>query len=470
MNLRHNDIIIPIDGSDPFVNCKLERRKYADVLTSIISNYNSGFVLAIDNKWGTGKTTFVKMWRQKLINENYSTLYFNAWENDFQEDVIIALLSELEELKDKGKQTFMKLVEKSATFLKKVFPAVVKGVASKAISEEGVNEVVEAVTEFTIEEVEAQIKSFNDKKKGINDFRILLEKFVDNVDDEKPVIFIIDELDRCRPRYAVEVLEQIKHLFSVPGIIFVLSIDKIQLGNAVRGFYGSDLINADEYLRRFIDLEYAIPEPNVQLFISYLYDYFNFDDFINSSERPNNEEFRYDQDRFKALSHLLFSNGFTLRQIEKAFARIRLTIRFFNFRQFLFPEVITLISYLDIKQPNILYKIRNYEYSLQELVNELEPLLLPLIDSTNIRRTTFMIASFLCRYENGYMTGFRQSTEGLVNRDDRGNPKLRINSKLEDNEGNLLQAVEYYQRQMYTDTIKLDFILKKYDLTESIRN
>lgn len=65
-------------------------------------------------------------------------------------------------------------------------------------------------------------------------------------------MFIIDELDRCRPRYAVEVLEQIKHLFSVPGIVFVLSIDKVQLGNAIRGFYGSDLIDADEYYKNQI--------------------------------------------------------------------------------------------------------------------------------------------------------------------------------------------------------------------------
>tara|TARA_R110002049_G_scaffold209059_4_gene379630 strand:+ start:355 stop:879 length:525 start_codon:yes stop_codon:yes gene_type:complete len=171
MNLRNSEIGIPKDGTDSFINCKLDRKKYANVLTSIVTGYNSGFVLAIDNKWGTGKTTFVKMWRQQLVNKKFQTLYFNAWENDFQEEVIIALLSELEEFRYKGEQTFMTLVEKSTTFLKKVFPSVVKGVASKAIGDEAITDVVSAVTEFTAEEVELQIKNYNEKKKGINDFR-----------------------------------------------------------------------------------------------------------------------------------------------------------------------------------------------------------------------------------------------------------------------------------------------------------
>jgi len=470
MNLRHNEIGIPGNGSDAFVNCKLDRKKYADVLTSIISSYSSGFVLAIDNKWGTGKTTFVKMWRQQLKNDNYQTLYFNAWENDFQEEVMIALLSELEGLRDKGEETFKTVVEKSATFLKKVFPAVVKGAAGKMIGDEAITEVVGAITEFTAEEVELQMKNYNEKKKGINDFRKALEKFVERVDEDKPVVFIIDELDRCRPRYAVEVLEQIKHLFSVPGIVFVLSIDKVQLGNAVRGFYGSDLIDADEYLRRFIDLEYSIPEPNTLMFIEYLYDYFAFDDFIKSSDRPNAGDFANDEGQFRAIFQLLFHKNFSLRQIEKAFARVRLTVRFFGFGQFIFPELIVFLSYLNIKHLDTLNKIRRYEYSLQELMDQLDDLFVPISNSTNIRKIIFLCANFLLRYENGYITGYRQNSQGLVNYSDSNNVKLNISSSL-DNEDNYLQdAIIYYESQMYTDNIELDYILSKFDLTENIKN
>src|SRR5690606_7009503 len=107
--------------------------------------------------------------------------------------------------------------------------------------------------------------------------------------------------------------EQIKHLFSIPGIIFVLSIDKEQLGNAIRGVYGSDKIDAAEYLRRFIDLEYQIPKPNLLMYIDYLYNLYNFNEFIQLEERTNIQWFSNDQSQLINLAHYFYSNGdFTL--------------------------------------------------------------------------------------------------------------------------------------------------------------
>jgi predicted AAA+ superfamily ATPase len=87
MNIRHPEI--EIEQQNPFSNCKLGRQKYSVVLTNIINSYPFGFVLALNNKWGTGKTTFVKMWEQDLKNNNFQTLYFNAWENDFENNPLI---------------------------------------------------------------------------------------------------------------------------------------------------------------------------------------------------------------------------------------------------------------------------------------------------------------------------------------------------------------------------------------------
>lgn len=84
MNCKLEKLEIPAD--QPFLNCKLGREKYAEVLKTIITTYKKGFVLAIDGKWGTGKTTFVEMWKAYLELDNFQTLYFNAWENDFISD------------------------------------------------------------------------------------------------------------------------------------------------------------------------------------------------------------------------------------------------------------------------------------------------------------------------------------------------------------------------------------------------
>ena len=76
-----------------------------------------------------------------------------------------------------------------------------------------------------------------------------------------PVVVVIDELDRCRPLYAIELLEAAKHLFSVENIVFVLAINLRELGHSIKAVYGSDF-DSHEYLERFIDI--AIPLPNAE--------------------------------------------------------------------------------------------------------------------------------------------------------------------------------------------------------------
>ena len=63
-------------------------------------------------------------------------------------------------------------------------------------------------------------------------------------------------------------------------MVFVLSIDKKQLCNSIRGYYGSDLINAEEYLKRFIDIEYLLPEPDLDKLCNYLFDVYGFKYFF----------------------------------------------------------------------------------------------------------------------------------------------------------------------------------------------
>jgi len=271
MKIKHSDITIKED--DPFENCKLNRKIYAEILTNIVETYPEGFVLGINNEWGTGKTTFVKMWQQLLNNQGYKTLYFNAWENDFDKNPLVAIISELKILTNpSNEKIFKSVMQKGSILAKSILPALLKGVTKKYIDTDIVLEAIENTTKGMTDIFEEEIQEYSNKKQSVNEFRTELEEFIKKSSSNKPLIFIIDELDRCRPNYAVEVLEQIKHLFSVNGIVFVLSIDKIQLGYAIRGVYGNDNINSDEYLRRFIDLEYSIPTPSDELFMcEYLY-------------------------------------------------------------------------------------------------------------------------------------------------------------------------------------------------------
>ena len=100
-----------------------------------------------------------------------------------------------------------------------------------------------------------------------------------------PLVFIIDELDRCNPHIAVKVLERVKQLFDIPNIVFVLPISKKQFEYSIQGYYGSDKIDATNYLRRFIDLECELPTPDSESMCQLLYDHYHFDDFFKESEK-----------------------------------------------------------------------------------------------------------------------------------------------------------------------------------------
>lgn len=65
-----------------------------------------------------------------------------------------------------------------------------------------------------------------------------------------PAFILIDELDRCRPSYAVEMLETIKHIFDIPKVVFVLATDTEQLQHAIKVIYGEGF-DAQTYLGRF---------------------------------------------------------------------------------------------------------------------------------------------------------------------------------------------------------------------------
>ena len=94
-------------------------------------------------------------------------------------------------------------------------------------------------------------------------------------------MFIIDELDRCRPSFSIEVLEKAKHFFNVENIIFVLGADKEQLGHSIKAIYGNDL-NVNGYLRRFIDLDYVLPSPDKGLFVKVLFKKHLFNEYFSS--------------------------------------------------------------------------------------------------------------------------------------------------------------------------------------------
>lgn len=464
MKIKHHKIVIP--EGNPFENCKLNRKQYAEVLTSIVSTYADGFVLAINNEWGTGKTTFVEMWQKQLKNNSFQTIYFNAWENDFDNNPLVAIMAELKSLTKSDNKAFNSVLKKGAILTKSVAPELLKALLTKytgldKTSLETIKNSAEGITEILKDEIEV----YTNKKKTIVEFREELEKFVAKNNKGKPLVFIIDELDRCRPDYAVEVLEQMKHFFTVPGIVFVLSIDKNHLASSVRGFYGSEHINTDEYLRRFIDLEYSIPQPKTEDFVDYLFDYYSFDDFFSSKERKEYRDLQRDSKDFLLMSkYLLKKSNSTLRQQEKLFAHTRLILCSFKENEYVFPALLFVLIYLKSMKLDTYKKIEANQLSLQELSNVFTGLFNGVKD--NDINFSYIEAQLLSFYNNDREYPYKENT---FSEDENRKPITAIKSKLEENNSdyNLADYFKVISRQTY-NRFKLDFLLHKINLTQPI--
>ncbi|MCM4159388.1 hypothetical protein FHG64_11480 [Antarcticibacterium flavum] len=482
MKIKHQEIVVPNDGTDPFINCKLDRRDYANILTDIVSTYADGFVMALNNEWGAGKTTFVKMWRQSLKNEGYKTLYYNAWENDFEKDVLVALISELEELKDADKlanpeaveNAYKSVVKKAALLTKKVGPGIIRAAFKKYADtdSEDLLKIIEGTSEVALETLEAEITSYTKRKEGLKEFRGSLELLVKNVTSKKPVVFFIDELDRCRPTYSVEVLETVKHLFSVPGIVFVLSIDKEQLGHAVKGVYGSEGLNSDEYLRRFIDVEYNLPKPDSRQVSEYLYQYFGFAQFIEETNRIGSSSFRDDKINFINFAALLFhSEKINFRQAEKIFAIARVALKTFKQNNFIFPDLLIFLIFLKVLNPKVYLGILNKTYTVQELIDEIDRFLIGMASSDDGKYFGFAIVVQLAHYYHNFKVDGIYSTQQIsFNREDKGiQDKIFITSKLESSDANKdLKRINANGWAHNPNRVKIDYLMNKIDLLDPV--
>lgn len=257
---------IETDGGNPFKDDLLDRKSLADAMKNLVPKIEGSAVIAVDGAWGSGKTTFLQMWSQQLRNNGFPMIIFNAWETDFSNDPIIALSSELlsglqeyasdskiEVLKEQSRVLTKNVIKSGTLSLLKTATAGLVNIDPELIKE---LRRVEAL--FDIDRVSQYIAS----KESITEFKCVLKQTVDelsNLGGTAPLVVVIDELDRCRPTYAIELLEAAKHIFSVQGIVFVLGVNTSELANSISALYGSKF-NGRAYLRRFFNIDVPLPE------------------------------------------------------------------------------------------------------------------------------------------------------------------------------------------------------------------
>lgn len=378
MKFRLEEIVVP--EVDPFKNDALKRQPVVEFLRDLIKQLEGPFVLALDSPWGTGKTTVVRMLRASLKAEGITSVYFNAWKEDYVSDPLIPMVAAIDELQvvdaDAGKlfgERMATVRQVASKVAKRGLVAAVKLATMNAVDLDEVTEdVLSAVAGDAAEDV---IELFKQEKASLERFRAALEEAVKTVAPEepsRPLVFFIDELDRCRPTFAIELLERVKHLFDVKHIVFVLSIDKKQLEAITAAVYG-ERIDAPEYLRRFVDLEYTLPEVHTKQYTRVLIERHGFKDFFDP--RRSHSELANDHDNFvEAFVQLSGVFEMSLRAKERCLTRLAVVLTLTPEDHYLDPFVASLLIVIRTMRPHLYRGLMSGQLAPRQLMSIIKDL------------------------------------------------------------------------------------------------
>lgn len=258
--------------------------EFGKSLSALIESLTGPSVIALDGGWGSGKTVFAKQWAGLLRNRGSAVIYFDAFAADGGDDPLFDIASKLFEAapEDERRDQFVR----AAVTLGRRLGPLAAGVALRAttagqIGTEEVRETIAAVTEARnaamerfgdvsvafrrrIEGAEGRARALADFQRSLTALAVTLQEAAVQTNEEnieaskkKPVAVLIDELDRCRPTYALSLLENLKHVFNTDNLCFVLVTNQAQLAQVVAREYGVEKDRG--YLEKFIHATFRLP-------------------------------------------------------------------------------------------------------------------------------------------------------------------------------------------------------------------
>jgi hypothetical protein len=374
-----------------FDNCKLERSDYGDFITNTIISEKNGFVLNLNGSWGSGKTHFVKRLYTNFLEKKHPCIYIDAWESDFIDSpltiITSELISQLNSLNSNIGSNTSALKESIGRVLKTT-AIIGSGLLTKALIDDqatGIHaakallekqELIKHV-DFVNTAYQSQVSSI---AKVREELTCLAEVLKTNYSSSLPVIVIIDELDRCRPNYAVEVLEAVKHFFQTKNFVFIISSDTEQLQHSIKTIYGSNF-DSYRYLKRFFDQEAKLPLPDKENYAKNL---------INESLKiPDIGVFPIQpKDAIvEQLSILCSDFNLEIRDINQVLSKLKSCIRNIDTKKLKFDINLLLIA--------IIEHHKNSE-EIKNRYNRLTPYKIPNLSSKNPSKLTANLIIEIC--------------------------------------------------------------------------
>jgi len=367
--IRISEPELRIDKDEPFQSDLLGRKPSCALLTDLANCVDGPCTIAIDAGWGYGKTTFLQLWAAHLKQDAFLVINVNAWETDYFDNPFLAIVGEMTiQIKacgqvDVSKQSGFSRLVKSFAKVVSIAPRLIE-IPFITLTGEDVAEIISSYkTDASI-----RLEQYEEQLASVKAFRSELESVAREVrlKTKKPLVVLVDELDRCRPTYAVEFLEVIKHLMTVDNVVYAFAMNRSELAQTVSGCYGPKF-DGKGYLRRFIDVDFTLPEPSRQYFITFLLEEQLTGLITNQDARGKTA---------RLLHAFLDVEWISLRQIQQALYRFRLALvlaqqDIAEFSDYAIDFCTALI--LRVYDPDILGEFLRGELSDQDVVERTMP-------------------------------------------------------------------------------------------------
>lgn len=335
---------INFDTRDEF-----NRKPFAEHLINLIKSDNDLFPLAINGDWGTGKTEFCNK-SVKLINRKYSDRliagYLNAFAEDPYDDPLASIISILyttfitDEFRPESIKTITKII--LATSAQSAIETISPTLAN----------VTKNIPKIAQKLNKESIQSKFEHRANINNYLKELTSLISRIAGNKQFILFIDELDRCRPDFALHLLEITKHVFDTPHLKIIFILNKTQFIEAIKIRYSNNEDIARKYLEKFFKFQIKIPEfvrnnvTNTSIFASSKY----FEILLSQTGVINNELFAgknqaHTQSIVRLWDSLIEHHKISLRDVEKLIRYLQMYLTFYPVQPGVYLGTKLIISY-----------------------------------------------------------------------------------------------------------------------------
>ncbi|QGL63155.1 hypothetical protein FEO87_07815 [Stenotrophomonas maltophilia] len=386
-----------INSTDPWSNDPLSRIEQGKILASLISGLNDApFVISLKGGWGTGKSIFLKRFGYHLEGSHkIPVIRIDAWHSDYLDDPLLAMTSALaDRLKDTQSKTSKAadviiggLAESAAKIALPALSILAGLVPGGSIAVDVADKLPDIAQNF-LDWDRSRRSAEESFRENLSKARERLTKHLKS-NDASPIVIIVDELDRCRPDFAIKFLERVKHFFNVKGICFLIATDHKNLPQAVKTLYGQE-VDGELYLRKFFDFEFNLPHPSLAHHANQIFQNFPGTDPAEDAEQLRRRLLKISEiEAYDALRDLSPANldraeysiffayvassfGMQLRDSVQAHTLLMAFVRSHPAGQFRFPAIDCLISCLRFAAPQEYAKL--VETSTEDLADAVRAL------------------------------------------------------------------------------------------------